>query len=819
MTAPDTAAATADADSAAEIDPENDTTASPAAEALQSAQAITADPVDGRAPVLATRVTLDRSPTAVARAELLATAHGIYEASIEGRPVTDSVLNPGWTVYESRLQVQRFDVTEHVRAAGTGAPGADPSGAGAAGTELHLAAVLGRGWFNGDFGFTDAEANYGEHDAFLAALVITFEDGSRQQVVTDESWTATDSPITFATIYHGQHEDRRLDPGAPRPVSTTEIDRSTLIEQTSPLITRHEARRPERIWTSPSGATLLDFGQNLVGWLRCTVTGPTGTEITLRHAEVLEHEELGTRPLRSAQATDRLVLAGDSAGETFEPTFTFHGFRYAEVTGWPGELTAEGIEAVVVHSEIRRTGWFESSHPGVNQLVSNSVWSQRGNFLAVPTDCPQRDERLGWTGDIAAYAATAAFQFDVSDFLHNWLLDVHAEASLPPLSFVPFVVPDILKLRKNGDDPFAEESAEVPTAIWGDAAVWVAEALWTAYGDLERLREHYPAMVLHLESVERALSPSGLWDTGFQFADWLDPDASPHDPADAKADKGVVATACLIRSARFTAETARLIGAEDDARRWQDLADRTLAAFTEAYVHADGRIVSDCATVYALAITFDLLDDATRPKSAERLAEVVAEAGYRVSTGFAGTPFVTWALSETGHVEDAYRLLLEEGNPSWLYPVSMGATTIWERWDSMLPDGSINPGEMTSFNHYALGAVADWIYQVVLGIRPAEPGYRRVRIQPTPGPGIDWARGAYDSAVGRFEVSWEQAPDGSSGSDGSSGLGGTGGSTRTTGTTGTTEIRGSATIPEGVEADLVLPDGSIRSIGPGTHTF
>src|SRR5699024_8398040 len=465
-----------------------------------------------------------------------------------------------------------------------------------------------------------------------------------------------------------------------------------------------------------------------------------------------------------------------------------------EVTGWPGELTAEDIEAVVVHSDIPRTGWFESSHEGVNQLISNSIWSQRGNFLAVPTDCPQRDERLGWTGDIAAYAATAAYQFDVSDFLHNWLLDVHAEASLPPLSFVPFVVPDILKLRAGGADPFSDgEPKEVPTAIWGDAAVWVAEALWNAYGDLDRLRAEYPGMVLHLESVERALSPSGLWDTGFQFGDWLDPDASPHDPEAAKADKGVVATACLIRSARFAAETARLIGEEADAGRWQDLADRTLAAFTEAYVGDDGRIRSDCATVYALAIAFDLLADGMREKAGQRLAQLVREAGYKVSTGFAGTPFVTWALSETGHIEDAYRLLLEEGNPSWLYPVTMGATTIWERWDSMLPDGSINPGEMTSFNHYALGAVADWIYQVVLGIRPGAPGYSEVRIQPVPGPGIDWVRGAHDSPAVRIEVQWQRAGDGA-------------GSLQTT-------------IPEGVPALLVLPDGTEHRVLGGTHRF
>ena len=743
---------------------------------LEDALAITARDDAHHLPLLSREVRLTRPAGQVRSAELLATAHGLYEVRIGGLPATDSVLNPGWTTYERRLQVQRFDVTSQVRAAGADASGED---------RLVLEATLADGWWRGDLGFRGG-VRYGDDLAFLAALQIEFEDGSTQRVVTDGSWTARPSVIVSANIYHGQHEDRRAEPAVPSPVRTVEIDRSTLVAQASPPVLRHESRRPERIWTSPSGRTLLDFGQNLVGWLRFTVTGPAGTEIVLRHAEVLEEGELGIRPLRTARATDRLVLAGDPAGETFEPTFTFHGFRYAEVTGWPGELGTEDVEAVVVHSDIRRTGWFESGHEGVNQLISNSLWSQRGNFLAVPTDCPQRDERLGWTGDIAAYAATAAFQFDVADFLHSWLLDLRAEAQLNPRGIVPFVVPDLLEL--GGDEAGASAGSDgwgTPTAIWGDAAVWVAEALWTAYGDLDRLRDHYPGMVLHLESVERALSPSGLWDEGFQFADWLDPDAPPEAPADAKADKGVVATACLIRSARFAAETARLLGEEADAERWQALAERTLGAFTEAYVQEDGRILSDCTTVYSLAIAFDLLAEETRAQAGNRLAQLVREADYRVSTGFAGTPFITWALSETGHVEDAYRLLLEEECPSWLYPVSMGATTIWERWDSMLPDGSINPGEMTSFNHYALGAVADWVYQVVLGIRAAEPGYRRIRIQPTPGPGIDWAKGAYDSAAGRIEVSWSTTSGG---------------------------FALDVTIPDGVEAEIVLPDGKRSSV-------
>ncbi|WP_226343670.1 family 78 glycoside hydrolase catalytic domain, partial [Agilicoccus flavus] len=576
-------------------------------------------------------------------------------------------------------------------------------------------------------------------------------------------------------------------------VRETDLDRGTLVPQVGPLITRQETIAPVRIWESPSGATLVDFGQNLVGWIRMRVPAgaDAGTEVVVRHAEVLEHEELGTRPLRGAKATDTFVLSGGE--DVFEPTLTFHGFRYAEVTGFPGQLTPDALEAVVVHSDMRRTGWFECSDPLVNQLVSNSVWGQKGNFLDVPTDCPQRDERLGWTGDIAAYAATASYQFDTADFLHKWLVDLEVETAHHPAGHVPYVVPDPLKYADfaSSDVEFGS-SWQGPTAVWGDAAVWVPQALWHAYGDRDRLAAHYPGMVLHLDSVEKALSPNGLWDTGFQFGDWLDPDASPHDPAAAKADKGVVATACLYRSARFAAFSACELGKVEDAARWEALAERTRAAFVAHYVTHDGRITSDCATVYALAICFGLLDEPRQAAAGERLAQVVAERDYTVTTGFAGTPYVTWALSETGHVDAAYRLLLEKACPSWLYPVTMGATTIWERWDSMLPDGTINPGEMTSFNHYALGTVADWLYQVVAGLRPAAPGYAGVLFKPTPGPGLDWAKATLDSPHGRIECGWRREGDGYA-----------------------VEV----VVPDGVEATVELPDGSTHAVTSGAHTF
>jgi alpha-L-rhamnosidase len=741
---------------------------------LDDARFIGTDADRDTAPRLWTTTALDRPRADVVSAVLTATAHGVYEARIDGRPVSDSVLDPGWTSYEWRLAVQTYEVTDLV-AGGEG--------------DLRIDLLLGNGWYRGRLGFEGAEAEYGDDIAVCAALEVAFADGAVQRIVTGPDWSAEASETSRNSLYNGQTIDaRRRTDAAALAVRELEVDRTTLVPQSAPPITRHETRRPERIWRSPSGRTLVDFGQNLVGWIRCTVQGPAGTEITIRHAEVLEHEELGTRPLRAARATDVFVLSGGR--DTFEPTFTFHGFRYAEVEGWPGELTADDLEAVVVHSEMRRTGTFTCSDPLVNRLVENSVWSQRGNFLSIPTDCPQRDERLGWTGDIAAYAASAAFQFDSSDFLDAWLRDLLAETRHAKDGVVPVVVPDVLKYA-HYDESFTLPEIG-PTAIWGDAAVWVPQALWNAYGDAERLAGHYPAMVLHLESVERVLSPNGLWDQGFQFGDWLDPDASPHEPANAKADPAVVAAACLYRSAAFAAETAAALGEAADAARWTRLAERTRTAFVEHYVEEGGRIRSDCTTVYALAICFGLLDGDAREQAGARLAEIVRETGFRVTTGFAGTPYVTWALSETGHVDEAYGLLLEKECPSWLYPVTMGATTIWERWDSMLPDGTINPGEMTSFNHYALGGVVDWVYQVVGGIRPAAPGYARVLIQPVPGPGITSAETSYESRVGRIVTSWRVDEDGF-----------------------TLEVR----VPDGIPAEVVLPDGTRTEVVGGTHRF
>lgn len=678
------------------------------------------------------------SPAEVTRAVLRISSLGVHEARINGRPVGEDVLSPGWSSYEHRLRYVTHDVTSLLTASSV------------------LTVRVGNGWYRGRLGFMGGRALYGDKLGVIAELEIVYADGSTQLVVTDQTWTADNSDVIADDLYHGQTIDARQRAELRTwrlPVRELDYPVERLTPYIGPPVTRQETLAPVRIWASPTGRTLIDFGQNLVGWLRFTVTGPAGSEIRARHAEVIEDGELGTRPLRDAQATDRFILSGGT--DFFEPTFTFHGFRYVEITGWPDGAPLD-VEAVVVHSDLRRTGTLECSDELLGRLHRNVVWSTRGNFLDLPTDCPQRNERLGWTGDIAVFAPAAAYLFDTSAFLADWLADLAAEQEAAD-GLVPFVIPDILKFQGSPPD-FPDPDS---TAFWSDAAVWVPWTLWRAHGDPAILRRQYRSMTAHVRRVRTLLSPAGVWDASFQFGDWLDPDAPAGAPAEAKADPGVVATAAYHRSLVIVAETARLLGHTADAEEFAALAGRTREAFNTRYVSGDGMVHSDCTTAYTLAIEFGLLDPATEVLAGQRLARLVADSGYRVSTGFAGTPYILDALTRTGHLDDAYRLLTERECPSWLYPVTMGATTIWERWDSMLPDGSINPGEMTSFNHYALGAVADWMHRTVGGITALEPGYSRVRIAPRPGGGLTWARAGLDTRYGRIEVSWRVTSDGS----------------------------------------------------------
>jgi alpha-L-rhamnosidase len=530
------------------------------------------------------------------------------------------------------------------------------------------------------------------------------------------------------------------------------------------------------VTTSPAGRTLIDFGQNVVGWVRLRVRGgAAGDEVVVRHAEVLEDGELGIRPLRTAKATDTYVLAGQ-AETVLEPNLTFHGFRYADVTG-AAEVVQ--VEAVVTGSDLRRTGWFDSSHDLLNRFHENVVWGMRGNFVDVPTDCPQRDERLGWTGDIQVFAPTASFLFDSAGFLTNWLADLAAEQQKD--GSVPYVIPDVI--RRPGP----------ATAAWGDAATVVPWVLHQRYGDRDLLARQLPSMTAWVDRMAALAGDGLLWTGGFQFGDWLDPAAPPEDPFRAKTDPDVIATAHLARSAEIVALAAEVVGDGERARVYGELAGRVRTAFAREYVTAGGRVLSDAPTAYALALQWALLPtEGQRREAGRRLADLVRTAGFRISTGFVGTPLMTDALTDAGEPELAYRLLLQTGCPSWLYPVTMGATTVWERWDSMLPDGSINPGEMTSFNHYALGAVADWMHRRVAGLAPAAPGYRRISVRPLPGAALTHASARHLTPYGEASVSWRR-------SDGS--------------------LRLDVVVPVGSTATVEVPGGPTAEVGHGRHEW
>ncbi|WP_156372371.1 glycoside hydrolase family 78 protein [Arthrobacter sp. Leaf337] len=709
----------------------------------------------------------------VASARLYASARGVYVAWINGRRVGRERLAPGWTSYHHRLRYQTHDVTDYLQ------PGTNVIG-------LELA----DGWWRGNLGFQDKRNTYGDRTSAITQLEIADAGGRITVIGTDSSWLAGRSPVLGADLYNGETYDARLEDcgwadsqdAVLGPVAVEDFDASVLVAPDGPPVRATDELPVTAVLGTPSGKTILDFGQNLVGHLRIRVSGEAGTEVVLRHAEVLEYGELGTRPLRVAKQTDRYILRGGRE-EIWEPEFTIHGFRYVEVTGWPGDLDPDAFTAVVVHSDLARTGSFECSDPMLNQLHSNVVWGMRGNFVDVPTDCPQRNERLGWTGDFQIFAATASFLYRIPGFTASWLKDLAAEQGTdgPP----PLVVPEVTFDKP----PFPVRPV---MAAWGDAAVLVPWVLYQRTGDLEFLRRQLPGMIAWLEAAAGAAGPELRFEQGFQFGDWLDPAAPPNEPGAARTPWQLVAQAYLSYSARVACQAAVLLG--EDPAALDELSQRAAEVFRERYISRGGLLMPPTQTAYAVALSFGLLEGRERAAAADGLAQAVEADGYRIATGFVGTPLVCDALTDHGYSTAAYRLLLQTECPSWLYPVTMGATTIWERWDSMLPDGSINDGEMTSFNHYALGAVADWMHRSLAGLAPAEPGYRKLLVRPRPGGRLAWARARHETPYGVAEVSWNLA-----------------------GTDFTLEV----TVPAACTATVVLPDAdeTTHEVGSGTHSF
>jgi alpha-L-rhamnosidase len=695
-------------------------------------------------------------------------ALGVATAMIDGRPVDDAVLSPGWTTYPDRILHETVDVTDAL------GPGSRVLGLEVTG-----------GWFTESYGFgEEAKRVYGDQPWVAAQLHLLYADGTERVITTGDGWEAAAAGSVVASgLYAGETIDHRrsLDWWLPE-AEWSPVERGPMQPVPSARFSEPARRVAElevrEVVTTPSGRTVLDFGQNLVGRLRVNVEGPAGTRIVVRHAEVLEDGELATRPLRRAAATDTFVLAGAGL-EEFEPSGTFHGFRYAEITGWPGTLDPSQVRAVVVQSDMRRTGVFSTSHEQLQRLHENVVWSMRGNFLTLPTDCPQRDERLGWTGDAQIFAPAATSLFDCNGFFANWLTDLRLDQARSG-GIVPTVVPNVLGFAW-------------PAAGWGDAATVIPSVLNERYADAGLLADSIDSMRAWVEVELDAAGDAGLWENSLQFGDWLDP-AAPADMAGAaKTYPGIVATAYLCRSLDLLADAADRSGDAVTAAWASERVELVRRAFRSAYVTPEGRMLSDASTAYALALQFRIVTEPEmRERLAARLAHAVARDAFHISTGFIGTPLVLDALIDFGYEQEASALLLQTRAPSWLYPVTMGATTVWERWDSMLPDGAINPGEMTSFNHYALGAVIDWFYRRLAGIAPLRPGYSLVRFAPVALRGMQDAAAELATPSGVFRGGWARV-------DGA--------------------VVWSLAVPAHARAIVELPGGEPIEVGPGRHTW
>ncbi|MCX6249787.1 MAG: family 78 glycoside hydrolase catalytic domain [Bacteroidetes bacterium] len=638
-------------------------------------------------------------------------ALGMYEAQINGQRLGDAFFTPGWTDYRKRIQYQVYDVTASLKQGNNA-----------------IGITLANGWYTGYIGWGKHHHEYGKHTALLFQLEIRYTDGTAQIIVSDESWISSTGSIISSEIYHGETIDNRLEKTGwtmPEyddrkwiPVILQPAPNVALVATYNEPVRKHEQFKPVKILKTPAGEQVIDFGQNLVGFVTVKISGKKGDTITIRHAEVLDKEgNFYTENLRRAKATDIYILKGEGT-ETFEPHFTFHGFRYIKIEGLPEAADPDTFTAVALYSDMKPTGIFTSSSSLINQLQHNIQWGQKGNFLDVPTDCPQRDERLGWTGDAQVFSRTATFNMDVHNFFVKWLKDVALEQL--PNGSVPHVIPNVLGEKSAG------------STGWADVATIVPMNMYLAYGDKQILSRQYSSMKAWVDYMT-SQSKDQLWNTGSHFGDWLF--YHPSDDNDGRAavtDKYLIAQCFWAHSTQLLIDAATILGKTDDIVHYTALLKDIKEAFNHEYVTPGGRLVSGTQTAYVLALEFDMLPADLRNQTVERLVQNIGKYDTHLTTGFLGTPYLCHVLTRFGKTDLAYRLLLQETYPSWLYPVKMGATTIWERWDGIKPDSTLQTPGMNSFNHYAYGAIGDWMYRAVAGINTETdgPGYKKIRIQP-----------------------------------------------------------------------------------------
>lgn len=710
---------------------------------------------------------------------------GIYELEINGQKAGNEYLLPGYHCYDFHLEYQTFDITGLVR---TG--------------ENRVGLALGPGWYKGDIIFDRYHNLYGDTMQAICEVRVLLKDGTEQVIPTDLTWKSYPSPVTFSNIYDGEHYDARREiPGWSAPCCQGEAGgvvpgtegTERLISRLGPKIVKKASFSPTVLQTK-KGETVLDFGQNMTGWVEFNADEPAGTEIVLTYGEVLQDGCFYRDNLRSAKAEYRYISNGRPAH--VRPHFTFYGFRYVKVEG-VSQARAEDFTAWHIRSDIDPTGSIETADPRVNQLFHNAMWGQFDNFLDIPTDCPQRDERLGWTGDAAIISATACKNLYMPAFFHHFLYNVGEEERYYQ-GAVPFFVP--APKTEDWGDAFWLNGNPDGCAIWSDVATMMPWAVYENYGDLALLRQDYPVMKTWVERIRRddeADGGRGLWLRGRQLGDWLALDREDGDTQNpfGATDLPYTATAFYYYSASLTAKAAKALGYEADQKEYQALCQKIKGAFLEEYFNQDGTLrIPVTQTACVLSLFFGLYPEGKKDMVLNALKERIAARNNHLDTGFCGTPFLCRALSDNGANELAYTLFLNDDYPSWLYEVNMGATTVWERWNSILPDGSISGTGMNSLNHYAYGSIVDWMYRNLCGLNPVEedPGYKKAVIRPMPDKRLPWAKLKLDTASGTYQVEWTYGEGG---------------------------LHGSVTVPFDCQARLILPNGQERTLSAGTFVF
>lgn len=679
------------------------------------------------APKLKTQFNVSKE---VKQARLYLCGLGVYEASLNQKKIGDEFFTPGYNNYDEWIQYQTYDVTDDLVAT----------------NELDV--LLGKGWYLGNFGFHGGRENiYGDQLALIAELHIEYVDGTNEIIASDEKWLASDSAICENSIYYGEDLDETKAIGEAEAVQLATIPRGKLTERLSVPVKVMEEKEIEAILEGEE--CLFDMGQNMVGWLTFFNVLPKGVTVRFDFAETLVDGAFYRENLREARAA--FVYTSDGNSHWVRPHFSFFGFRYVKVTGWPKDIpfSQAQFRGEVLYSEMTRTGTFKTSHEKVNRLYDNIVWSQKGNFLEVPTDCPQRDERMGWTGDAQIFSKTAMYNYDAATFFLKYGQDMWTEQinhGGAPTMTIPNVPSDM------GKD-------SVAAGIWGDAATIIPWNVYQMTGDRRLLQMQFESMKAWVDYIASRSFVNGLWAKDFQFGDWLALDGEdPRSPMGG-TEEAFVANTFYLHSLEIVAKTARILGVTADEKAYQARHDALKEALKNEYFTPNGRLAIDTQTGYALALHFDLINTDQRPAMVEKLRQRLEKDQYHLKTGFVGTPFLNLALSENGLDEIAYTLLLNEDYPSWLYAVNLGATSIWERWNSVLPDGTMNPQGMNSLNHYAYGAIGQWFFEYVLGIQELQPGFSEVQIAPHIHGSLHEVKGSYQTLNGTIAVAWQVSED------------------------------------------------------------